>query len=150
MPLEGVAQQWAAFAGTFFTYPAFTVTVAVFSALALETHALQQYDHACFRRLNGEDVSARTATEQAVHDLHDASSQWMGVLWWLHQLARDARHPLDAQEQATLYSFFVEATDHLQRLGVLTQHVQAACVLNYQQHGLGLPRSHDDEQGGQP
>jgi hypothetical protein len=146
MPLDGVAQQWAAFAGTFFTYPAFSVTTAVFSALASETHALQQYDHACFRRLNGQDGLARTATEQAVHDLHDASAQWMSVLWWLEQLASDVRHPLDTEEQATLRAFLVDATTHLQRVGGLTQQVQAAWVLSYQQHGIGLrQRFHQDE-----
>ena len=138
MPLEGVAQQWAAFAKMFFTYPAFTVTVAVFSALASETQALQQYDRACACRFNGQDGLARTAIEQAVHDLHDASSQWMSVLWWLEQLASDGCHPLDAGEQATLRAFFVQATDHLQRVGGLTQHVQAAWVLSYRQQGMLL------------
>ncbi len=90
MPLEGAAQLWATFAGTFLTYPAFTVTSAVFSALSLETRALRQYEHACYSCLNGDDLHARAACEQAVHDLQDASSQWMSTLSWLERLASDS------------------------------------------------------------
>jgi len=136
MPLEGVAQLWAAFAGTFLTYPAFTTTSAVFSALSLEAGALQHYEHACHSSLNGNDLHARAACGQAVHDLQDASSQWMNALSWLERLASYTRHPLDGEERASLRSLFSEATKHLQRVGVLTQQVQEACVLGYQQHGM--------------
>src|SRR5713226_10745919 len=83
MPLEGAAQLWATFAGTFLTYPAFTVTSEVFSALSLEAGALRQYNHACHSRLNGDDLHARAACEQVIHDLQDASSLWMSALYWL-------------------------------------------------------------------
>src|SRR5216684_2614147 len=136
VPLEGTAQLWATFAGTFLTYPAFTVTSAVFSALSLEAGALQQYNHACHSRLNGDDLHARAAYEQAVHDLQDASSQWMSALSWLERLASDQRYPLCEDEHASVRSLFSEATRHLQRVGVLTQQVQEACVLFYQQHGM--------------
>jgi hypothetical protein len=137
MPLEGVAQQWASFAGAFLTYPAFTATAAVFSALALEAEALQQYDHASVRHVTGEVRLWRAAAdEQALHALQDASSQWLCALSWLERLANDTHHPLADKEHSTLRSFFAEATTHLQRLGVLTQQVQAACVLNYQRCGI--------------
>ncbi len=136
MPLEGAAQLWATFAGTFLTYPAFTVTSAVFSALSLETRALRQYEHACYSCLNGDDLHARAACEQAVHDLQDASSQWMSTLSWLERLASDKRYPLGEDERASLRSLFSEATRHLQRVGVLTQQVQEACVVCYQEHGM--------------
>jgi len=136
VPLEGTAQLWATFAGTFLTYPAFTVTSAVFSALSLEAGALQQYNHACHSRLNGDDLHARTACEQTMHDLQEASSQWMSALYWLERLASDKRYPLDEEERASLRSLFSQATKHLQRVGVLTQQVQEACVLGYQQHGM--------------
>ncbi len=136
MPLEGTAQLWATFAGTFLSYPAFTVTSAVFSALSLEAGALQQYNHACLSRSNGYDLHTRAAGEQAMHDLQDASSQWMNALSWLERLASDQRYPLCEDEHASVRGLFSEATKHLQRLGVLTQQVQEAWVLGYQQHGM--------------
>jgi len=136
MPLEGVAQLWATFAGTFLSYPAFTVTSAVFSALSLEAGALRHYDHACHSRLNGNNLHARTACEQTVHDLQDASSQWISALYWLERLASDKQYPLGEDEHASLRSLFIQATKDLQRVGVLTQQVQEACVLGYQQHGM--------------
>jgi len=136
MPLEGVAQLWAIFAGTLLSYPAFTVTSVVFSALSLEAGALRQYNHACHSRLNGNDLHARASCEQVVHDLQDASSQWMSALYWLERLASYKRYPLGEDEHASLRSLFSEATRHLQRVGVLTQQVQEACVLEYQQYGM--------------
>ncbi|HLQ27853.1 MAG TPA: hypothetical protein VK140_01285 [Ktedonobacteraceae bacterium] len=136
VPLEGTAQLWATFAGTFLTYPAFTVTSAVFSALSLEAGALQQYNHACHSRLNGDDLHARTACEQTMHDLQESSSQWMSALYWLERLASDKRYPLDTEERTSLGNLFSEATEQLQRVGVLTQQIQEACVLCYQQHGI--------------
>src|SRR5712692_1953822 len=136
MPLEGVAQLWATFAGTFLSYLAFTATSAVFSALSLEAGALRQYNQACHSRLNGDDLHTRAACEQVVHDLQDASSQWMSVFYWLERLASDKRYPLCEDEHASLRSLFSEATKHLQRVGVLTQQMQEACVLEYQEHGM--------------
>lgn len=138
MPLEGIAQQWASFAGTFLTYPAFTATAAIFSALALEAEALQQFDHAGFCHFNGDGRLGRAADERAIHALQDASSQWLCALFWLQRLADDRQHPFADEDQTTLPSFFAEATTHLHRLGVLTQQVQAACVLNYQRCGMRL------------
>jgi hypothetical protein len=145
MPLEGLAQQWASFAATFFTYPAFTATAAVFSALALETHALQQYEHACFRRLTGEESRARAAGEQAVHALHDACAQWMYVLDWLQRLVSTQPFESEEEDHAMLRQFFTEATAQLQRVGVLTHQVQTACVLSYQQQGLPCHSEHEGE-----
>jgi len=136
MPLEGVAQLWAAFAGTFLSYPGFTVTSAAFSALSLEAGALQQYNQACLSRSNGHHLHARAACEQVVHDLQDASSQWISALYWLQRLASDQRYPLGEDEYASLESVFAQAAKHLQRVGVLTQQIQEACVLGYQQHGM--------------
>ena len=148
MPLEGVAQHWATFAGTFLSYPAFTVTSAVFSALSLEAGAVRQYNHACHSRLNGDDLHARAACEQVVHDLQDASSQWMSVFYWLERLASDKRYPLGEDGHASLRSLFSEATKHLQRVVILTQQMQEACVLDYQQHGL-LGHEGEEKEGEQ-
>ena len=136
MPLEGVAQLWATFAGTFLTHPAFIVNSAVFSALSSEAGALQQYNQTCHSRFNGHDLRARAACEQAVHDLQEASSQWISALYWLERLASDKQYPLGEDEHASVRSLFSEATKHLQRVGVLTQQVQEACVLGYQQYGM--------------
>jgi len=143
MPLEGVAQLWATFAGTFLSYPAFTTTSVVFSALSLEAGALRQYNHACHSRSNGRDLHDRAACEQVVQDLQDASSQWVSALYWLERLASDKRYPLDEGEHAALRRLFSEATKQLQREGVLTQQVQEACVLGYQQHGM---LGHEEEE----
>jgi hypothetical protein len=142
MPLEGAAQQWATFAGTFLSYSGFTAASAIFSALSLEARALRQYEHVCHRRFNGDELHARAACEQTVHDLQDACSQWMSALYWLERLAGDRSHALDEEERASLRSFFAEATEHLQRVGLLTQQVQEACVLCYQQQGM---LAHEEE-----
>lgn len=136
MPLEGLAQQWASFAATFFTYPAFTATAAVFSALALETYALQQYEHAGFRRLTGEESRAHATGEQAVHALQEAAAEWMGVLYWLQRLASHQPYDCEEEDSAPLRQFLTEATAQLQRVEVLSQQVQTACVLSCQPHGL--------------
>src|SRR5712692_1309382 len=133
MPLEGVAQLWATFAGTFLSYPAFTATSVVLSALSLEAGALRQYNHACHSRSNGHDLHARAACEQTVYDLQEASSQWISALYWLERLTNDKRYPLGEDERASLRDLFWEATKQLQRVGVLTQQVQAAYVLGYRQ-----------------
>jgi len=136
IPLEGAAQQWATFAGTFLSYPSFTAASAIFSALSLEARALRQYEYACHSRFTGDELHARAACEQTVHDLQDASSQWMSALYWLERLAGNRSHPLNEEERASLRNFFAEATEHLQRVGLLTQQVQEACVLCYQQQGM--------------
>jgi UV DNA damage repair endonuclease len=146
MPLEGVAHQWAKFAGTFLSAPAFTATAEVFSALSLETEALQQYNEACQGHSHRHILSARDLCEQVVRDLHKASDHWMHVLFELERLASDTWHPLDTEEHAALRRFFCEATKHLQRVGVLTQQMQAACVLEYQQHGI---LGHEEEEEGE-
>ncbi len=147
MPLEGVAQLWATFAGTFLNYPAFTVTSAVFSALSLEAGALRQYNQTCRSHSNGHDLHARAAGEQAVHDLQDASSQWMNALSWLERLASDQRYPLGEDELVSLGSLFTQAIRQLQRVGVLTQQMQEACVLQYQEHGLFGYEGEKEEEG---
>jgi len=136
MPLEGVAQLWATFAGTFLSYPAFTVTSAVFYALSSEAGAVRQYNQTCHSHSHGDALSARAACSQAVGNLQDASLQWISALSWLQRVASDKRYPLGEDEHASLRGLFSEATKQLQRVGVLTQQIQEACVLQYQQDGL--------------
>ncbi len=134
MPLEGLAQTWATFAGSFLTPAAFMATSMVFSALSLETDALRQYSETCRCRYNGEILAARAACEHVVQDLQEGSSQWTRALFWLERLAGDQQH--GEQEQATIRALFAEATAQLQRLSLLTFQVQEVGVLLYQRSGL--------------
>jgi hypothetical protein len=136
MPLDGVAQQWASFAATVLTRHGFTVTSTAFSALALEASAVQHCTEAERAQARGQSAFARDYCEQAVCDLHKASSQWMQVLYHLQRVVVDKRDPLDEEAYAALPQFFAQATEHLERLGVLTQQVQARGVRCYRQHGL--------------
>ncbi len=89
IPLEGLAQTWATFAGSFLTPAAFMATSMAFSALSLEADALREYRETCRCRYNGDILMARTACEHVIQDLQEGSSQWMRALFWLERLAAD-------------------------------------------------------------
>ncbi len=135
MPLEGVAQTWATFAGTFLTPAAFMATSIAFSALCLEADALREYSETCRCRCNREILSARASCEHVIQDLQEGSSQWTRALFWLERLAGDGQQ-YSQEEQAAITALFSEATEQVRRLGLLTFQVQEAGVLLYQQIGL--------------
>ena len=136
MPLEGLAQTWATFAGTFLTPTAFMATAMVFSALSLEASALGQYSETCRCRCNGDILAARAACEHVIQDLQEVSSQWTRALFWLERLASDEQQQHGEEEQAGLHALFAEATQQLQRLNLLTFQVQEVGVLLSQRAGL--------------
>ena len=135
MPLEGLAQTWATFAGTFLTPAAFMATSMAFSALSLEADALREYRETCRCRYNGETLAARTACEHVIQDLQESSSQWKRALFWLERLAADEPQHGE-QEQARMRALFAETTEQLARLHLLTFQVQEVGVLLYQRVGL--------------
>jgi hypothetical protein len=136
MPLEGLAQTWATFAGTFFSQSAFMVTSMAFAALSLEAHALRQESKMCFRRLRGDIAGARAAGTHTVQDLQAVQAQWQRVLYWLEQLAGDEREPCSREEQAHIRSLFCETTTQLHRLNTLTFQVQQGCAMYYERTGV--------------
>jgi hypothetical protein len=135
MPLEGLAQTWATFAGTFLTPAAFMATSMVFSALSLEADALRQYSETCHCRCNGDILAARATCEHVIQALQEGSSQWIRALFWLERLAGDQQQHGE-QEQARMRALFAETTEQLQRLHLLTFQVQEVGVLLYQRAGL--------------
>jgi hypothetical protein len=145
MPLEGVAQTWATFAGTFLTPAAFMATSMVFSALCLEADALREYSETCRCRYNGDILSARAACEHVVQDLQEGSSQWTRALFWLERLAADQQQHGE-QEQARIRVLFAEASEQLERLHLLTFQVQEVGVLLYQRVGLLVGEPADKQQ----
>ena len=147
MPLEGLAQTWATFAGSFLTPTAFMTTSMVFSALSLEADALRQYSETCRNRCNGEILAARTACEHVVQDLQEGSSQWTRALFWLERLAADEQQHGE-QEQARIRVLFSEASEQLQRLHLLTFQVHEVEVLLYQRAGLLVGEPADKQEQG--
>ncbi len=143
MPLEGIVEQWATFGGTYLTYHAFMATSSVFSAFSCEASALRHYDEVCKARFNGAEITARAAFEQVVEDLQQASSRWISTAYWLERLAGSGQHTASAL--ASLRTFFSQATEQLERLGLLTQQVHQAYALFYQQHGM-LIDAREEEQ----
>ena len=108
MPLEGVAQSFATFAGTFLTQAAFMTTSMAFSALSIEASALRQYSETCRCRFNGDILAARAAGAQTIRDLQDGSSQWIRALYWIERLAsgEPAQMPYSQEEQAHIRAQF--------------------------------------------
>ena len=145
MPLEGLAQTWATFAGTFLAPAAFMATSMVFSALCLEADALRQYSETCRNRCNGDILAARAACEHVVQDLQEGSSQWTRALFWLERLAADEQQHGE-EKQARIRVLFSEASEQLQRLYLLTFQVQEVGVLLYQRAGLLVEGPADKQQ----
>ncbi len=144
MPLEDIVEQWATFGGTFLTYPALMTTSTVFSAFSFEASALQHYNETCKAQLNGAEVTARAAFEQMIEDLQQASSRWISAMYWLERFASGGQH---TEITLTLIrTLFSQATEQLERLGLLTRQVHQSCVLFYQQHGMLVDRQAREEQ----
>ena len=144
MPLEDAVEQWASFGGTRLTYTALMTTSTVFSAFSFEASALQHYNEACKAQLNGAEITARAAFEQTIEDLQLASSRWISTMYWLERYASGSQ-----RTEVTLtrvHTLFSQATEQLERLGLLTRQVHQACVLFYQQHGMLVDARAREEQ----
>lgn len=131
MPLEGLAQTWAAFAGAFLTPPAFMAVSMAFGALSLEAGALTRDRETCCYRSQGEIAAARAACTQAVQDLQVVSSQWERALYWLERLAGDGQGDFHSTEAQAVFirTLFGETTAQLHRLNALTFQVQQGGIV---------------------
>jgi hypothetical protein len=91
MPLDGIAQTWAAFGREANSPAAFQATGTAFLALAFEASAHRNYASSGGR--SGERSSPSLAStrsiEHAIADLDEAAQQWKSVLLWLDSLARE-------------------------------------------------------------
>ncbi len=144
-PLEGIVEQWATFGGTFLTYPALMTTSTVFSAFSFEASARQHYSEACKAQVNGAEITARAAFEQLIEDIQQASSRWISTLYWLERFASGSQH---TERTLTLIrTLFSQATEQIERLGLLTRQVHQASVVFYQQHGMLVDARAKEEQG---
>ncbi len=144
MPLEDIVEQWATFGGAFLTYPALMTTSTVFSALSFETSAFQHYHETCKAQLNGAEITARAAFEQVIEDLQQASSRWISTMYWLERFASGGQHT--EKTLTSIRTLFSQATEQLERLGLLTRQAHQLCALFYQQHGMLIDARVREEQ----
>jgi len=144
MPLEGIVEQWATFGGTYLTYTALMTTSTVFSAFSFEVSALQHYNEACKAQVNGAEITARAAFEQLIEDIQQTSSRWISALYWLERFASGSQHTVATL--TLIRTLFSQATEQLERLGLLTQQVHQVSVLFYQQHGMLIDAQAREEQ----
>jgi hypothetical protein len=91
MPLDGIAQTWAAFGAEATSPAAFQTTGTAFLALAFETSAHRNYASSVGSSKGGDSPSLAytQGIERALVDLHEASQQWNSVLLWLDFLAQE-------------------------------------------------------------
>ncbi len=144
MPLEDIAEQWASFGGAFLTYPALMTTSTVFSALSFEASALLHYHETCKAQLNGAEITARAAFEQVIEDLQQASSRWISTMYWLERFASGGQHT--EVTLTCIRTLFSQATEQLERLGLLIRQTHQSCALFYQQHGMLVDARAREEQ----
>ena len=144
IPLEGIIEQWANFGKAYCTYPALMVTSTDFAAFSFETSALQHYHEACKAQWNGAEITARAAFEQMIEDIQLTSTRWISTMYWLERFASGSQH-----SEATLAEvriLFSQATEQIERLGLLIQQIHSASVLFYQHHGMLVDARAREEQ----
>jgi hypothetical protein len=111
MPLDGIAQTWAAFGAEASSPAALQATSAAFLALAFEASAQRNYASAVGSHGGGSapSLAYTQGIENTLGDLDEAAQQWNSVLLWLDTLAQEARQQaaisaslLHAQQQRVL------------------------------------------------
>jgi hypothetical protein len=108
MPLDGIAQTWAAFGAEATSPAALQATGAAFLALAWEASALRNYASvgAVNERESSPSLAYSQGIEHALAELDEAAQQWKSVLLWLDSLAREARQqakpPLTPEQLTSL------------------------------------------------
>jgi hypothetical protein len=97
MPLDGIAQTWAAFGAEASSPAALQATGTAFLALALEASAHQNYGCAArsYERGNTPSLAYTQGIEHTLAELDEASQEWKCVLLWLDSLARETRQPAE-------------------------------------------------------
>jgi hypothetical protein len=125
MPLDGIAQAWAAFGAEATCPAAFQATSIAFLALAFEAGAHQNYassDGSSHERGSAPSLAYTQGIEHALADLEEASQQWKGVLHWLDTLARETRQQAELPLTPEQLTFLVHAQQ--QRVFSLILRVQ--------------------------
>ena len=110
------------------------ITSTVFSAFSFEASALQHYNEACKAQWNGAEITARAAFEQMIEDIQQASMRWISTMYWLERFASGSQH--SEVTLAEIRTHFSQATEQIERLGLLIQQIHSASVFFYQQHGM--------------
>lgn len=119
MPLEGVAQEWAAFgAEATGSVPFLIATGDVFLALSWETSALRHHREAT----QGSPRRAPRALLHCLEGLHEASRHWSRATYWLQREAAATAEGLAAQTR--LLSQLASAQQHAHRLACLIREVE--------------------------
>ncbi len=137
LPLEPLAQQWAAFGLEAMTCPAFGAVGMSFTALSWEAAALRHTIRASQAaphsqqppsegvppplHLSSQDI-ART-----LEDLGEARRCWKSAVWWLEQLAH--HEPLSPAQRERAQQCLEQATAQVQRLWALLCEVQETRVV---------------------
>ncbi len=119
MPLEGVAQEWAAFGAEAASSTAFLIATGdVFLALSWETSALRHHREAT----EGSPRRAPRALLACLEGLHEASRHWSRATYWLGREAATSAQALAAQTH--LLTHLASAQQHENRLACLIREVE--------------------------
>ncbi len=138
LPLEPVAQQWAAFGREAMTCPAFGAVGMAFTALSWEAAALRHTIRASqtaprSQQPPSEDVPlpvhlSSQDIARTLEDLTEARRCWQSAAWWLEQLAH--HEPLSRAQQC-----LEQALAQVQRLWALMGEVQETRVVPSPERG---------------
>jgi len=132
LPLEPLAQQWAAFGREAMTCPAFGAVGMAFTALSWEAAALRHTIRASQAAPQGQQpslegvllplhLSSQDVT-RTLEDLTEARRCWQSAVSWLEQLAH--HEPLEPAQRESAQQCLEHATAHVQRLWALMGEVQ--------------------------
>jgi hypothetical protein len=105
MPLDGIAQTWAAFGREASSPAALQATGTAFLALAFETNALRHYASSAahsHERGSAASLAYTQGIEHALAELEEAHQQWKSVLLWLDILARETRQQAEISASLVL------------------------------------------------
>jgi hypothetical protein len=148
MPLDGIAQAWAAFGAEALSPAAFQATSAAFIALAFEASAHRNYASAAVhshQRGSAPWLAYTQGIENALVDLDEAAQQWKSVLLWLDTLAQEPRRQAEISaslvraQQQRVFSLILRV-----QLEYLDAHHEPLLVY------LGYLRAPAAEKAGQP
>ena len=132
LPLEPLAQQWAAFGCEAMTCPAFGAVGMAFTALSWEAAALRHTIRASQAALQNQQSSSEDVLlpihqssqdiARTLEDLGEARRCWHSAASWLEQLAH--HEPLEPAQRDRVQQCLEQATAQVQRLWALAGEVQ--------------------------
>ncbi len=132
LPLEPLAQQWAAFGREAMTCPAFGAVGMAFTALSWEAAALRHTICASQAALHSQQPPSEGVSPpihlssqdiaRTLEDLGEARRCWQSAVSWLEQLAH--HEPLSPAQRERAQQCLEHATAQVQRLWALMGEVQ--------------------------